>query len=209
MQKNYPNIIFDLGGVIINLDYWATVRKFSELCGRDMTESYSQKKQDPIFDDLEVGRIQPQEFRDGLRRIFEFEATDEQIDEAWNAMLLDIPKERIELLKELGKNKRIFLLSNTNAIHKPVFEQILLDAVGLPKLDSLFENSYYSHEVGDRKPHTSIFEYVVNENGLNPSETLFIDDSIQHIEGARKAGLNAYHLTGSETILDLFANQPI
>ncbi len=203
-MNQYKNIIFDLGGVIINLDYWETVRRMSKLAGRDLTENYSQKAQDPIFDDLETGKITPTEFREGLKRVFGFEASTEQIDDAWNAMLLDIPKERIQLLKKIGKEKRIFLLSNTNAIHKPIYENILLQSNGLENLNDIFEKSYYSHEVGDRKPYTSIFQTVVDENGLEKSETLFIDDSIQHVEGARKAGLNAHHLQDPETILDLF-----
>ena len=202
-MKHYKNIIFDLGGVIINLDYHATTNAFTELCGRDMAEVYSQKKQDPIFDDIETGRITPNEFREGLKQLFNFDASSEEIDAAWNALLLDIPLSRIELLQKLKPQKRIFLLSNTNAIHKVAFEKILKDATGFSELDPLFEKAYYSHEMEDRKPNVSIFQRVIEENELDLTETLFIDDSAQHIVGAKKAGLNAFHLTTPTTILDL------
>ncbi|MGB0522764.1 MAG: HAD family hydrolase [Flammeovirgaceae bacterium] len=202
-MKQYKNIIFDLGGVIINLDYQATTNAFTKLCGRDMSEVYSQKRQDPIFDDIETGKISPHEFREGLKQLFNFEASHDQIDAVWNALLLDIPPSRIDLLKQLKAQKRIFLLSNTNAIHKIAFERILKKATGIPKLDPLFEKAYYSHELNDRKPNVSIFERVIDENALNPAETLFIDDSAQHIIGAKQAGLHAYHLTAPTTILDL------
>lgn len=202
-MNHYKNIIFDLGGVIINLDYQATTREFSKLCGRDMQEAYSKKKQDPIFDDLETGRISPEEFREGLMRIFDFKASHQAIDDAWNALLLDIPQARLDLIQELGKQKRVFLLSNTNEIHKIAFEKTLADGSEFKTLSPLFEKDYYSHIMGKRKPHVEIFEQVIEENRLNPSETLFIDDSPQHIEGAKKAKLNAFHLTGPRTILDL------
>ena len=202
-MKAFKHIIFDLGGVIINLDYQATVRAFSELCGRDMTEAYGKHKQAPLFDDIETGKISPADFREGLRNIFEIQASDEEIDLAWNKMLLDIPQERIDFLKEIGKQHRIFLLSNTNAIHKEAFEAILQQSSGLEKLDVLFEKCYYSHETDDRKPHPSIFEMVLKENGLEASETLFIDDSIQHIEGANSVGLQTIHLEAPTTVLDL------
>ena len=199
--NTYPNIIFDLGGVIINLSYQATIDKFSELCGRDVAAAYSQKSQVSVFDDIETGKIDANTFYNGLRLYFNIDASNEGLADAWNAMLLDIPQKRIQLLQDLKKaGKRLFLLSNTNAIHKPIFEQILEKATGLASLDGLFEATYYSHLVGDRKPNESIFEHVLKENGLNPTETLFIEDSIQHIEAARRVGIHAYHLIPPQDI---------
>jgi putative hydrolase of the HAD superfamily len=203
-MNHFPNIIFDLGGVIINLSYQATIEKFSRLCGRDMTQAYSQAGQVSIFDDLETGRIGAEQFWDGLRDYFGTNASNEALADAWNAMLLDIPPARIQLLEQLkAQGKRTFLLSNTNGIHKPVFYKILEEATGYASLEPLFEKCYLSHEVGDRKPNASIFMRVLEENGLDPAQTLFIEDSIQHIEGARKVGIQAYHLTPPQTILEL------
>lgn len=205
----YPNLIFDLGGVIINLSYQATIDEFSKICGRDMTKAYSQASQVPVFDQLETGQIGAEEFYQGLRAHFQTDAQDQALAKAWNAMLLDIPPARIELLQNLKKaGKRLFLLSNTNGIHKPIFEDILEKATGLPNLDGLFETAYYSHLVGDRKPNESIFEHVLADSGLKADDTLFIEDSIQHIEAARRVGIHAHHLVPTQDIRELGLLEP-
>ena len=204
--KEYPNIIFDFGGVILNLDYQRTTTAFQKLGVKDFAESYSQLEQDELFDRFERGEISPSIFRDGLRSAFLNSVSDEQLDRAWNAMLLDLPAVRLELLRKLVSEKRISLLSNTNEIHVESFEAALKRDHGLDDLSGLFEKVYYSCRTGMRKPETRIFEMVLREQGYSASETLFIDDSPQHIEGARKAGLHAYHLRADqgETIHDLF-----
>ncbi len=202
-SEKVDNVIFDLGGVILNLSYQKTIQAFSELAGVDASELYTQHKQDPIFDALETGQISPSIFRDRLRELFQMEATDHQLDRAWNALLLDIPQERLAFLREVSKKKRIFLLSNTNSIHKEAFDQDILSRFGLQSLDVFFEKAYYSHQMGDRKPNTSIFLKVLNQNDLLPSRTLFIDDSIQHIETARSIGLHTFFMQSPFTILDL------
>lgn len=199
---NFKNIIFDLGGVIINLDYHKTIRSFEELGCEGFAGFYTQQKQHRFFSDLETGSITAEEFRDELRRHTGISATDAQIDNAWNALLLDTPQERLDFLAELGKRKRIFLLSNTNGIHKPVFDQTFQAQTG-GTLDKYFEKAYYSHLVADRKPNPSIFQMVLDENGLLASETMFIDDSYQHIEAARAMGIHAVWLQAPQTILDL------
>jgi glucose-1-phosphatase len=201
----HPNLIFDLGAVIINLDFGRTARRFSELSGLDFADLYAHHQQLPFFDEFEVGRLSPEGFRAALRQALAVpHAPDHLLDEHWNALLLDLPAERIELLKRLGQTRRLFLLSNTNAIHKTAFDQIMAQQHQMPTIDSLFERAYYSHLVQDRKPNLSIFARVLAENGLKPEETLFIDDTIRHVEGARRAGLAAYHLVAPQTVLDLF-----
>ncbi|AKD01826.1 HAD family phosphatase [Pontibacter korlensis] len=200
------NIIFDLGGVIINLDYNKSIEELQKLCKENCNIAYSQKEQSHLFDLLETGNCSNEEFRNGLRETYGIDASDEAIDEAWNAMLLDIPQERIDLLLELGKKYRIFLLSNTNAIHLERFNQIVAHSFTIPSLDSLFEKTYYSHLVGKRKPDAHIFEQILAENSLDKSETLFIDDSIQHIESANKLGINTLHLQPPLTINKFFAD---
>ncbi len=203
-MQHIKNVIFDLGGVIMNLHFDRTHNAFNELIGQDFKEIFAQHKQDPVIDQYETGRSTTEEFRDGLREIFGMpELADDTIDNAWNAMLGDIPKERIEFVKKVGKEKRVFLLSNTNALHKTYFDKVYSDTVGGGDIEELFEQAYYSHTSHDRKPNVSIFQMVCNENGLNPIETVFIDDTLQHVEGARKAGLEAIHLQSPTTILDL------
>ncbi|MGJ3252108.1 MAG: HAD family hydrolase [Elainellaceae cyanobacterium] len=195
-------IIFDLGGVIINISYDATIRAFSHLCGFDISTLYTQQLQDPLFDAYEMGTLTSDEFRDGVRRLLQIDCPDEAIDAAWNAMLLDIPAERIALLKAIAPQKRIFLLSNTNEIHKTRFDQLFADCYGneFESISAMFEKAYYSHLVGDRKPNVSIFQRVIDEQGLDPRRTLFIEDTLRHIEGAQVAGLQTIHLTGGLTL---------
>ena len=204
--KDFPNIIFDLGGVVLNLDYLRTISAFQQLGISEFESNYSQLVQTGLFDDYERGEMTSGDFRDGIRKAFLIEVSDTEIDDAWNAMLLDLPKERLEILRKLGETKRIVLLSNTNEIHIRKFNQALKLEHGLNDLSYYFQKLYYSYEVGMRKPEARIFQHVLDEQGFNPAETLFIDDSPQHIEGARKVGLNAYHLQveKGETILDLF-----
>ncbi len=205
MLNNIKAIIFDLGGVIINLRYENTIEAFSHLCGFDVSSLYTQHRQNSLFDEYETGQISSPAFRDGLRSLLQISASDVEIDQAWNAMLLDIPPARIELLQALGQTTRIFLLSNTNEIHKAECDRIFETTVGqdLNGLSSLFDYSYYSHLMGDRKPNPSIFQRVVDEQSLDPGQTLFIEDTARHIDGAKQVGLQTIHLTGDRTILEL------
>ncbi len=198
-------IIFDLGGVIINIDYPKTILAFNALHHQEQYFPYSQDDQAELFDAFEKGQIPAWEFRDGLRQILGLDCSDKAIDEAWNAMLLDIPLSRIELLEALKPHKRLFLLSNTNSIHKLAFDDIFQSTCGdrYDHLDQLFEKAYYSHHVGDRKPNPSMFQKVIDEQKLDPAKTLFIEDTIRHIKGAKKTGLQTYHLTNGETLTQL------
>lgn len=203
-------IIFDLGGVIINIDYPRTILAFNALHSEDQDFPYSQHQQAELFDAFEKGEIQAEQFREGLRQILDLDCSDADLDGAWNAMLLDIPIERIRLIERLSKKKRLFLLSNTNSIHKLAFDKIFQQTCGehYQYLDQLFEKAYYSHQMGDRKPHPSIFQTVIDEQNLNPAHTLFIEDTVRHIEGAKTTGLQTYHLTSNETITQLPWLQP-
>ncbi|WP_126146627.1 HAD family hydrolase [Synechococcus elongatus] len=189
---DYDAIIFDFGGVILDLDYHATRRAFEELCGCDWHALYSQQQQTALFDDFETGRIDPATFRDSLRQLLGQDLSDRAIDTAWNAMLGGVPLVHVKFLEQLRSQRPIFLLSNTNAIHQEAFEQRFIDDHGdrHSSLPALFEQAYYSHHLGDRKPHASIFQTVIDRHQLDPSRTLFLDDSPQHLEGAKQAGLH-------------------
>jgi len=198
------NIIFDLGGVIINIRFQLALDAFQKLSKNGRVLEFSQSQQSGLFDDYETGRITDAEFRAKLREQYNIEATDDEIDEAWNALLLDIPEERIELLRELGNTYRLFLLSNTNAIHLIRFNQIIAESFTIPNLDSLFEKTYYSHLIGQRKPDAIVFEQILAQNNLVPTETLFVDDSIQHIQSADKLGIKTLFLAPPLTINEAF-----
>jgi putative hydrolase of the HAD superfamily len=204
LLKGIKNIIFDLGGVIINLDYKLTINEFKALGLPDDEKIYSQFNQLPWFDNYDKGGISSEVFISELSKILSPGTSREQIVHAWNAMLLDFPKERAELLLSLKNRYRTFLLSNTNALHIDYYLGLVEKWYGKDAMDRFFEKPYYSNRIGMRKPDREIFEFVLRENGLNASETLFIDDTLKHVEGAQRAGLRAYHLTGGETILDVF-----
>jgi len=199
------NIIFDLGVVILDVDYNLAAGAFKKLGILHFDDLYSKKKQGSFFDDFETGHLSNEEFREEIRNHIDHSVSDNQIDEAWNAMLLSVPESTFKLLEDISKQKRIFLLSNTNRIHIDAFSKIIEKQYGFQKFEALFEKTYYSCNIGMRKPNAEIFDYVVKQNNLSINETLFIDDSPQHIEGARKYGLTALHLQNNSKVEDLIS----
>ncbi len=200
----YKNIIFDFGGVIIRIDYGRIAATFKNFGLHNFDQLYTQLHQTTLFDDFEKGLISPQQFRDQLREISGIGLTDSQIDEGWNAILIDLPQENIDVLRRLKQSHRLFLLSNTNAIHEEAFTKIMIRDFGKNVLEENFENIYFSHHLNMRKPDLEIFEKVLQENDLIATETLFVDDSLQHIDGAKKAGIQTLYVEKGEMIVDLF-----
>jgi glucose-1-phosphatase len=203
IKKPVRNIILDLGGVLLNIDYEAPVISFEKMGIPGFHEVYSKRAQSPLFDAFEKGLVTPEEFRDELRTIGKFDASDESIDQAWNSMLKDLPPQRMQLLEDLKKRGPLFLLSNTNEIHIDYFEKDLDREYGRSAFQEQFDKYYYSCRMKMRKPDPEIFLFVLQENDLDPSETLFIDDSPQHVEGAGKAGIRAAHLANGMELKDL------
>jgi putative hydrolase of the HAD superfamily len=203
MISGIRHIIFDLGGVLLNLDYQASEKAFEALGIADYKQRFSQLQQDTFFDDWETGKISRQEFVTGLQRTAaELALTEAQILDAWNAMLLDFPLRRLQLLQQLRNHYDLFLLSNTNEVHEEAFNKILHEAHGINNIAHFFDKVYYSHRAGMRKPGKEIFLHILNENGLKPEHTLFIDDSPQHIETAKSLGIQTIHLEKGMTIED-------
>lgn len=187
-------LLLDLGGVLIDVDYHATARAFAQEGFTDFEALYSKAKQDHLFDGFETGAISPAAFRERIRQMLGKPLADHRIDACWNAMLGHIPPERIGLVRHLKERYRVLLLSNTNAIHVPAFEAIVAVENGIADFKALFHGAYYSCEMGLRKPDAAAFHHVLEQHGAHAASTLFIDDSIQHVEGARQAGLQAEHL---------------
>jgi FMN phosphatase YigB (HAD superfamily) len=195
MNSSFKAIIFDLGGVILNIDYEKTIKAFKELGITNFNDLYTQAKQNHVFDNFEMGKISSVDFRDYIRKTSGTNLNDKQIDTAWNAMLLDLPLKRIKLLKELAKACPIYLYSNTNEIHLTAFRRSINKQYGDDRLlEKLFIKTYYSHELNMRKPNADGFLKIINDNNLEIESTLFIDDSKQHIEGAKKIGLQTIWL---------------
>lgn len=189
--KNYKNIIFDLGGVIIHLNYQLTIDAFLELGVKDLNFTYSQAQQTSLFDDYEIGKISTQQFINTIKNYVPAHVTPNQIVHAWNAMILDFPIENVEFLEAISEHKNIYLLSNTNDIHlQRVAQKLSLKTK--KSLSSFFIKAYYSQELKRRKPHQETFQVVCKDAGIKTNETLFIDDTEQHLKGAESMGLNTY-----------------
>lgn len=200
-------IIFDLGGVLINLDFHLTKQAFIDLGLPPFETLYSAAQQETLFNNYEMGRISSADFIAALQKLITTDVEEMQLIKAWNAMLLDFPIERLQLLKELSKNYQLFLLSNTNAIHLDAISTYLKQTYAI-SLDNYFHKAYYSFKVGIRKPDKEIFKLVLEENKLQPTETLFIDDTMQHINSAKQLGIDTIWLQPTNTILDILQFQP-
>ncbi len=192
------NIIFDFGGVIINLDIKSTYKSILELGIGEEYTSYLNRS----LKAHESGAISDDILRQEFRKCSTQTITDQQIDRAWNKMLLDIPQDRIEFLKQLKQKYNLFLLSNTNAIHIDFLKY--REAERFNEFENIFNNVYYSYQMKMRKPNNIIFETLLKNENLKSHETLFIDDTLEHINTANNLNINTYHLKiDQESILDL------
>lgn len=203
-MSEIKNLLLDLGGVVLNVDYHKMVDVFKEYGVMDFDKHFTQAKQVEIIDKFEEGKCTIEEFRNGIRDLVEVDLTDAQIDNAWFSMILDLPKERIELIGLLKLKYNVYLFSNTNELHIELLKKRYEEEFGFDIFQMLFTKAYFSNEIKMRKPHPESFQWLINDAGIKAEETLFIEDSPQHIEGAKKVGLNTYWLTGGETINDLY-----
>lgn len=195
------NIICDLGGVILNIDFRKMYQAFEALGVEDVNLIYTQSMQNQLIDHFEIGKISAEEFRNGLRDFLELPISNEEFDQAWNAMLLDLPPERLQFINKLKRQYQLktFLLSNTNELHlNAIFAQH-----GEEIFKNYFDKEYYSHEVGMHKPNADIFLKILYDNQLEPKETLFLDDTQKHIDAASSLGLHTQLITPRLTILDI------
>ena len=207
-KDEIKNIIFDWGGVITDLHFDNTKKGFQDLGLYIIDEWRPHEPLKKIFLPFEIGTISSVEFRNRLRELTSKPLTDDEIDNAWNAMLGSLPAERWKILESAGKVYRTFLLSNTNAIHVEYYANYLQGIYGTYGYKHLFEKTYFSFELHLRKPNYDIFEFVIKDSLIQPEETLFIDDSFENVETARALGFQTVHLQSPVTLADLFTNQP-
>jgi len=203
-QFGVENIIFDLGGVILNIDIKTAIDNFIK-----MGISSNQKVTNPIYSnklfiDYEVGAISSEEFKNEIRKIARANFDIDSFFNIWNAIILDYPKENIMILEKIKAKYRTFLMSNTNEMHHVHYSNILHTEYGYKSLDELFEKAYFSHISKMRKPEMRFFELLINENKLNPEKTLFIDDFIENIEAAKLLGIKTLHLSDGKELKDYF-----
>lgn len=201
------NIIFDLGGVLLDVDYHKTADAFKLLGAAQFDEFYSQANANHLFEALETGEISEADFYKSISQYCLEGTTPEQMQSAWNAILLDFRTESLAALDKLKMDYNLYLLSNTNSIHLTAFNEILKSATGRDSMNEYFIKSYYSHLIQKRKPYPATYQWVLEDSNLVAAETLFIDDSINNIRGAAEAGLHTHLLLPTERIesLDLSA----
>ena len=189
------NIIFDLGGVLLNIDYKASETAFAQLGLNNYADYFKQDYSSELFELLETGAIDTTTFYDSFRDIFNTDASNYAIKEAWNAMLGNFIPANLDIVANAARKYRVYLFSNTNQIHYDGFREIYQQEFGNKDFDKRFIKAYYSHICGWRKPHPQAYKNLLDAEGLIAEETLFIDDTQKNIIGANEAGLKTFHLT--------------
>ncbi len=195
------NIIFDFGGVLYDIDHRLSKIAFEKLGVKNFDHLYGHQEQTDLFEQLERGELREDEFRDALSFFLPNKTSNKQIDEAWSALLIGFKKERIDLLKKISPNYRLFLLSNTNIIH---YKQFITELDKYTDFRSLFQDVWFSHEKQMRKPEERFYLGLIKKHRLKPEETLFIDDLDVNIEAAKKLGIQTHYLSNGQSVLDLF-----
>jgi len=202
-MQNIENIIFDLGGVILDVDYNLTRAAFEKLGVDNFDTMYSQVNADQLFQKLEKGKIGELEFYQELNRCTGLALSEEEIKNAWNAMLLSFREESLGFLEGIGSKYKIYLLSNTNHIHMESFKKSFHEKKRARAFDEYFNKAFYSCEIGLRKPDAECYDWVIKQLKIDPAKTLFIDDSSHNIECAKSAGLQTLLLMPGKKIEEL------
>ncbi len=208
-MQPFKNLIFDIGDVIVDIDYKVTVGEFQKLSAVDFSEIVSYNKQSHIFDQFETGKVTAQQFRDELKKFLINGTTDEAITRAWNSILIHYPAQKVALLQSLKSKYKTFALSNINEIHVHSLNLAARQQFGVNSFSEFFNTAYYSNEVGFRKPDKEIYEFVLQKENLIPAETFFVDDKAENVEAAKQVGIQAYQLTNRDKLHDLLAELKI
>lgn len=207
-MKGIKNILFDLGGVLYHIDYNLTKVAFEKLGFNDFNMHYSQQQQNKLFDNLETGKISSKEFISKMLEIIPH-SSEEDIINAWNALLIGFTKENLTLLEYLSDKYKLYLLSNTNAIHLERINSESQNLFGYTVLDEFFEKIYLSHEIGRRKPDIETFKWLLKDAGIKAEETLFIEDSVQHIESANRVNIKTVLWDSNKPITAFFLDKAL
>ncbi|MDF2457377.1 MAG: HAD-superfamily hydrolase, subfamily variant 3 [Cytophagaceae bacterium] len=202
--KGIDAIVFDLGGVIIDLDFQRSFDQFAALSRKSPKEIREGIFESGLLHRYEKGHYSDLEFLSEIERIFELTCDPRAIEEAFLALLLNIPPARIELIRNLSKDYRLFVLSNTSGIHYKEVNAILRRDTGHEHLDHLFEKVFLSFELGLLKPHQEIYTAVLDAAQLHPQRTLFLDDNADNLKGAAALGIRTALVSKEQSILTLF-----
>lgn len=206
MSAKIKNIIFDLGGVVLDIDENIVYKKLGKMSISTSELAHSKEFMD-IMSKFDTGIYTAPTFRKKTKTILGQEKmTDQKFDSIWNSMLLDIPRERIAALEQIRKHYKIFLMSNSNEIHYDLYVRDLQLRFGYNEFDELFNKSYFSFAEHLEKPDPRFFELILDHEHLLPEETLFIDDTAENIKIAKSLGINTYHISREELVRNLFEN---
>ena len=189
-----------MGNVLFSIDYKKTQDAFEALGYNNFSDMYSQFTADALFEKLETGKIATDEFYKKLIASHPEKITEQQITNAWNGMLLHWRMESLRFLKTLAEKYKLYLLSNTNEIHLTAVNSLLKQETGKENIDDLFTKAYYSHKIKLRKPNKDVYEFIAKDAGIDPQETLFIDDLENNIEAAASLGFKTHLLLAGETV---------
>lgn len=196
-MEQIKNIVFDFGGVIVNISRDAAVKKFIEIGVANADELLDAYHQKGAFLQVEDGTINAEEFRVILSELAGKELTFEQVKEGWLGFMLDVPQCRLDYLLELRKKYKLYILSNTNSFIMSWARSNDFTVAGRP-LDDYFDKIYTSYELKSVKPDKTIFEYMINDAGLLPVETLFVDDGPANIKMAKELGMMTFQPINGE-----------
>ena len=203
MDKQIKNIVFDLGGVLVDLDFKAAINGLQQAGFANVKEQLDALDQGGIFQKFELGEMTADEFRTAIRENSTVALTDEEIDTLWNAMLLEIPREKLELILDLRGKYMVYLLSNTNSIHWDYVCKNAFNYRGF-RVNDYFEETFLSYAMHLAKPDKAIFEKVLHDANLLPEETLFIDDSEANCKAAKEVGIHAHHYHIGDDLSKIF-----
>ena len=203
MDKNIKNIVFDLGGVLIDLDFKSAINGLQKAGFTNVKEQLQAFDREGIFQKFELGDISADEFRASIRENSNVSLTDEEVDSLWNLMLLEIPREKLELILDLRSKYMVYLLSNTNSIHWDYVCKNAFNYRGF-RMDDYFEETFLSYEMHLAKPDKAIFEKMLNDANLLPEETLFIDDLEANCKAAEEVGIHAHHYHIGDDLSKIF-----
>ena len=202
--KSVKNIIFDFGAVVINIDIPNAYRSFAKLSGLSPERVQFLFENQGAYADFETGNMDNSGFFTLLRKELSISHTDQELEEAWNSMLLDVPKERIEKLNSLKSKYTLILLSNTNAIHIKKITSLFHEHHGIENFTNLFHKHYLSYQIHLFKPDPAIYEYVLKDAGIKREETIFLDDNLANVQSALAIGLPTVHvIPGKYTMMDI------
>nr|WP_321450128.1 HAD family phosphatase [uncultured Carboxylicivirga sp.] len=199
--KGIETFLFDLGGVIIDIDIQQSVKKFEALGFEGIDKAITKSHHMGLFKAFERGEIDSTEFLNTIRKKLGNKTNDEQIIDAWQAMLGNFPVERVHILEELQQNFPTYILSNTNSIHLEKFGKM---AHGHDHIEELFTDAYYSYQLGCSKPEKCAYEKVIDLSGLKPETTLFLDDSELNLQAAKELGFQTQLVTTKHSIVEIF-----